>query len=265
MFRPCIDLHEGQVKQIVGGTLGEAGLRTNFVSARPAAWFAELYRRDGLTGGHVIMLGPGNEAAARSALAAYPGGLHIGGGINAGNARDWLAAGASHVIVTSWVFREGRVDWDRLGELSRLVGPERLVVDLSCRRRGDSYYVVTDRWQKFTESAVTAETLQQFSKYCGEFLIHAVDVEGLCQGIDRELVEKLGAWAPRPTTYAGGAKSLADLEEVTRLGRGRIDLTIGSALDIFGGTGVRYAEVVEFNRGNSNLNSKIQTSKSNSQ
>ena len=258
MFRPCIDLHEGQVKQIVGGTLGEAGLRTNFVSARPAAWFAELYRRDGLTGGHVIMLGPGNEAAARSALAAYPGGLHIGGGINAGNARDWLAAGASHVIVTSWVFREGRVDWDRLGELSRLVGPERLVVDLSCRRRGDSYYVVTDRWQKFTESTVTAETLQQFSKYCGEFLVHAVDVEGLCQGIDRELVEKLGAWAPLPTTYAGSAKSLADLEEVTRLGRGRIDLTIGSALDIFGGTGVRYAEVVEFNRGNSNLNSKIQ-------
>jgi len=248
MFRPCIDLHEGQVKQIVGGTLGEAGLRTNFVSARPASWFAELYRRDGLTGGHVIMLGPGNEAAARSALAAYPGGLHIGGGINAGNARDWLAAGASHVIVTSWVFREGRVDWDRLGELSRLVGPERLVVDLSCRRRDGLYYVVTDRWQKFTELTVTAETLRQFAGYCAEFLIHAVDVEGLCQGIDRELVEKLGEWSPIPTTYAGGARSLVDLEEVTRLGRGRIDLTIGSALDIFGGNGVRYEEVVAFNR-----------------
>jgi phosphoribosylformimino-5-aminoimidazole carboxamide ribotide isomerase len=248
MFRPCIDLHEGKVKQIVGGTLGDSGLRTNFVSERPAAWFAELYRRDGLTGGHVIMLGPGNEAAALAALAAYPGGLHIGGGINAANAADWLAAGASHVIVTSWVFREGRVDWERLGELSRQIGPERLVLDLSCRRRDDLYFVVTDRWQKFTELTVNAGTLRQFSQYCGEFLIHAVDVEGLCQGIDRELVEKLGAWTPLPTTYAGGARSLADLETVTDLGRGRIDLTIGSALDIFGGTGVRYDDVVAFNR-----------------
>ena len=247
MFRPCIDLHEGKVKQIVGGTLGDAGLRTNFVSDRPAEWYADLYRRDALTGGHVIMLGPGNEAAARAALAAYPGGLHIGGGINATNALDWLAAGASHVIVTSWVFREGRVDWTRLEELSRLVGPTRLVLDLSCRRRGDDYFVVTDRWQKFTDLAVTAATLQTFAKYCAEFLIHAVDVEGLCQGIDRELVEKLGAWTPLPTTYAGGAKSLADLAEVTRLGQGRIDLTIGSALDIFGGTGVKYQELVAFN------------------
>ena len=194
------------------------------------------------------MLGPGNEAAALAALAAYPGGLHIGGGINAANAADWLAAGASHVIVTSWVFREGRVDWERLGELSRQIGPERLVLDLSCRRRDDLYFVVTDRWQKFTELTVNAGTLRQFSQYCGEFLIHAVDVEGLCQGIDRELVEKLGAWTPLPTTYAGGARSLADLETVTDLGRGRIDLTIGSALDIFGGTGVRYDDVVAFNR-----------------
>jgi phosphoribosylformimino-5-aminoimidazole carboxamide ribotide isomerase len=248
MFRPCIDLHEGKVKQIVGGTLGDSGLRTNFVSERPAAWFAELYRRDHLTGGHVIMLGAGNEAAARAALTAYPGGLHIGGGIHAGNAADWLAAGASHVIVTSWVFRDGRVDWERLAQLSQSVGPARLVLDLSCRRRDDLYYVVTDRWQKFTELTVNAETLQQFARYCSEFLIHAVDVEGLCQGIDRELVEKLGAWTPLPATYAGGARSLADLEEVTRLGRGRIDLTIGSALDIFGGTGVRYDELVAFNR-----------------
>ena len=248
MFRPCIDLHEGKVKQIVGGTLGAAALRTNFVSDRPAAWFADLYRRDDLRGGHVILLGAGNEAAARSALAAFPGGLQIGGGINADNAADWLAAGAAQVIVTSWVFRESRVDWDRLEQLSRLVGRERLVVDLSCRRRDGLYYVVTDRWQKFTELTVTAETLRQFAGYCAEFLIHAVDVEGLCQGIDRELVEKLGEWSPIPTTYAGGARSLVDLEEVTRLGRGRIDLTIGSALDIFGGNGVRYEEVVAFNR-----------------
>ncbi len=248
MFRPCIDLHEGKVKQIVGGTLGDSGLRTNFVSERPAEWYADLYRRDALTGGHVIMLGPGNEAAARAALGAYPAGLQIGGGITAANARDWLAAGASHVIVTSWVFREGRVDWTRLEELSQTVGPARLVLDLSCRRRGSEYFVVTDRWQKFTDLAVTAATLETFAKYCAEFLIHAVDVEGLCQGIDTELVAKLGAWTPIPTTYAGGARSPADLAEVTRLGQGRIDLTIGSALDIFGGQGVKYADLVAFNQ-----------------
>ena len=248
MFRPCIDLHEGRVKQIVGGTLGEAGLRTNFVSEQPAAWFAELYRRDGLTGGHVIQLGGGNEDQARAALAAYPGGLHLGGGVNAGNARNWLDAGASHVIVTSWVFRAGRVDWARLEELVKLIGKDRLVLDLSCRRRGDAYLVVTDRWQKFTDLVENAETLGVFSKYCAEFLIHAVDVEGLCRGIDGGLVEKLGEWTPIPMTYAGGANSLADLAEVTRLGQGKVDLTIGSALDIFGGSGVKYEECVRFNR-----------------
>ena len=248
MFRPCIDLHEGKVKQIVGGTLGDAGLRTNFVSEKPAAWFAELYKRDSLTGGHVIQLGSGNEAEARAALAAHPGGLHLGGGVNASNARGWLDAGASHVIVTSWVFREGRVDWTRLEELVKTIGKEKLVLDLSCRKRDEKYFVVTDRWQKFTELAVNAGTLQKFSSYCAEFLIHAVDVEGLCRGIDRELVEKLGQWTPIPTTYAGGANSLADLEEVTRLGQGKIDLTIGSALDIFGGTGVKYEDCVKFNR-----------------
>ena len=248
MFRPCIDLHEGKVKQIVGGTLGDAGLRTNFVSEKSAAWFAELYERDGLTGGHVIQLGAGNDAAARAALAAFPGGLHLGGGVNAQNARGWLAAGASHVIVTSWVFREGRVDWARLDELVRTIGQDKLVLDLSCRKRGEQYFVVTDRWQKFTELEVNAETLEKLSLYCAEFLIHAVDVEGLCHGIDHELVQKLGQWTPIPMTYAGGANSLADLEEVTRLGRGKVDLTIGSALDIFGGNGVKYADCVEFNR-----------------
>src|SRR5487761_2180748 len=238
MFRPCIDLHEGKVKQIVGGTLGDAGRRTNFVSEKSAAWFAELYQRDGLAGGHVIMLGAGNESEARAALAAFPGGLHLGGGVNAQNAREWLEAGASHVIVTSWVFREGRVDWERLGELVKAIGKDRLVLDLSCRRRGEDYFVVTDRWQKFTELAVNAETLKKFSEFCAEFLIHAVDVEGLCRGIDRELVAKLGQWTAIPTTYAGGANSLPDLEAVTRLGRGKVDLTIGSALDIFGGSGV---------------------------
>jgi phosphoribosylformimino-5-aminoimidazole carboxamide ribotide isomerase len=250
MFRPCIDLHEGKVKQIVGGSLDESGgrLRTNFVSDQNAAWFAERYRRDGLMGGHVIMLGPGNEPEARAALAAYPQGLQIGGGVNATNARGWLEAGASHVIVTSWVFREGHVDWERLAGLMKVVGKTRLVIDLSCRARDGKYFVVTDRWQKFTEVTLSAETMAKFSEYCAEFLIHAVDVEGLCRGIDRELVGRLGEWATLPVTYAGGARSLADLELVTRLGQGKVDLTIGSALDIFGGNGVRYADVVEFNR-----------------
>jgi phosphoribosylformimino-5-aminoimidazole carboxamide ribotide isomerase len=250
MFRPCIDLHEGKVKQIVGGTLGpeRRQVRTNYVSDRGAAWYAELYRRDGLQGGHVIMLGPGNEAEALAALRAYPGGLQIGGGITLDNARGWLEAGASQVIVTSWVFREGRVDWDRLKRLVQAIGQQRLVLDLSCRRRQGGYLVVTDRWQKFTEITVSRDNLEQFAGWCAEFLIHAVDVEGLCGGIDEDLVARLGQWSPVPTTYAGGARSLADLETVTRLGRGRIDLTIGSALDIFGGTGVSYEEAVGFNR-----------------
>ena len=249
MFRPCIDLHESKVKQIVGGTLdGPRGLQTNFVSDKDAKWFAELYRRDGLRGGHIIMLGSGNETEARAALAAYPGGLQIGGGVNAQNARGWLDAGASHVVVTSWVFRDGHVDWERLTTLVATVGKERLVLDLSCRKREEDYFVVTDRWQRFTELAISPETLQMLGGFCDEFLIHAADVEGLCSGIDRELVEKLGRWSPIPTTYAGGAKSLADLEDVTRLGRGNIDLTIGSALDIFGGNGVKYADALAFNR-----------------
>ena len=250
MFRPCIDLRDGKVVQIVGGTLGDnpAAVRTNFISARPAAWFAELYKRDRLTGGHVIMLGTGNDTSAREALAAYPGGLQIGGGVNAMNARGWLDAGASHVIVTSWVFRDGQVDEARLAELVKLVGKGRLVLDLSCRKRDGNYFVVTDRWQKFTDVALSAETLKKFAASCAEFLIHAVDVEGLCRGINVELVEKLAAWSPIPTTYAGGANSLADLERVMQMGQGWVGLTIGSALDIFGGSGVRYEDAVAFNR-----------------
>jgi len=250
VFRPCIDLHEGKVKQIVGGTLTDdaAELRTNFVSERSAAWYAELYKRDGLKGGHMILLGPGNEGAARAALQVYPGGLQVGGGIDAENAKGWLQAGASHVSVTSYLFRDGRLDWERLKTMVGAIGRERLVLDLSCRRRGQDYFVVTNRWQTFTELRIAPGTFAQLADYCDEFLIHAVDAEGLCRGIDSELVEKLGQWTPRPTTYAGGARSLDDLEEVTRVGRGRIDLTIGSALDLFGGTGVTYADVLAFNR-----------------
>ena len=221
----------------------------NFESDRPAEWYADLYRRDGLSGGHVIMLGPGNEEPARSALKAYPQGLHIGGGITAANATSWLAAGASHVIVTSWVFRDGRLDAERLSELVGQVGRERLVLDLSCRRRGDDYWVVTDRWQKFTNLRLEARTLEALAGSCSEFLVHAVDVEGLSAGIDEALIGILAQASPIPTTYAGGAKSLEDLRRVQTLGRGRIDLTIGSALDLFGGKGVRYADCVAFNRG----------------
>jgi len=250
VYRPCIDLHDGKVKQIVGGTLGDdpALLRTNFVSQQSARWYAELYKRDDLKGGHVIMLGLGNESAAREALAAYPGGLHIGGGINLDNARDWLDAGASHVIVTSWVFRNGQLDFDRVRALVAAIGQERLVFDLSCRRRDDDYWVVTDRWQRFTEFKIDQSGLNRLAAFCSEFLVHAVDVEGLCGGVDLELVDKLAQWSPIRTTYAGGARSMIDLEEVTRGGKGRIDLTIGSALDIFGGQGVRYADAVGFNR-----------------
>jgi phosphoribosylformimino-5-aminoimidazole carboxamide ribotide isomerase len=250
MFRPCIDLHEGKVKQIVGRSLtGQpADLRVHFVSERPSRWFAELYRRDGLSGGHVIMLGPGNEEAAREALAAYPGGLQMGGGIDLANAAGWLEAGASHVIVTSWIFRDGQLDWPRLKDLAKAIGQKRLVLDLSCRKRGGDYYVVTDRWQKFTDLKIDADILGRLGEYCAEFLVHAADVEGLCRGIDLELVEKLGRWSPRAATYAGGAKALSDLEEVARAGGAKINLTIGSALDIFGGSLVRYDEVVALNR-----------------
>jgi phosphoribosylformimino-5-aminoimidazole carboxamide ribotide isomerase len=250
MFRPCIDLHEGKVKQIVGGSLTEdpQSLRTNYVSDRPSRWFAGLFKKDGLRGGHVIMLGPGNEAAAREALAAFPGGLQVGGGIDLANAAGFLEAGASHVIVTSWIFREGRLDRERLRDLSTAIGKNRLVLDLSCRRKDGRYLVVTDRWQKFTEMELGLASLAEMAQSCAEFLVHAADVEGLRLGMDLELVEKLGRWSPIPVTYAGGANSLRDLEEVQRIGRNKIDLTIGSALDIYGGTGVRYADAVEFNR-----------------
>ena len=247
VFRPCIDLHDGRVKQIVGGTLSEAGADTNFVSERPAAWYAELYQRDALRGGHVIQLGPGNETAAREALAAYPGGLQIGGGVNLDNAAGWLDAGASHVIITSWVFNEGRLDEERLSALTKAIGAERLVLDLSCRLRGGRYWVVTDRWQTFTEMPLDETILRQLAPRCAEFLVHAVDVEGKQAGIDHNLIQLLAAHAEIPVTYAGGANQLADLDTVRHAGQGRVHLTIGSALDIFGGA-LKYEDCVKYNR-----------------
>ena len=245
-FRPCIDLHDGTVKQIVGATLGaeNAGLRTNFSSTLPPAHFAALYRRDNLTGGHIIMLGPGNESAALDALAAWPGGLQLGGGITDKNAARWLDRGASHVIVTSYVFHDGQLDRDRLGRLGRLVGRERLVLDLSCRWRDDGYYVVTDRWQTFTGLRISPSLLDDLAACCAEFLVHAVDVEGTCTGVDARLLDLLAESIPIPTTYAGGVASAADLELIRAAGRGRIDVTVGSALDLFGGSGLRYRDLV---------------------
>ncbi len=323
-FRPCIDIHQGIVKQIVGSTLVDApaataaisetiksreekssqksdnkeskehsgkatdaatavegvtasvseasAIKTNFATDKPASEFARMYKEDGLYGGHVIMLGPGCEAAAKGALKEFPGGFHVGGGINPKNAKDYLDAGASHVIVTSYVFHDGKIDFDRLNEIVKVVSKEKLILDLSCRRRivkkqdddkeqsdskkikGSSddideseikYYVVTDRWQKFTDFEITKENLELLSNYCAEFLVHGVDVEGMRVGIIEDLVKKLGEWSPIPVTYAGGARSLDDFNLVRELGKGKVDLTVGSALDIFGGD-LAYADVVKW-------------------
>lgn len=248
-FRPCIDLHQGQVKQIVGGTLSDegGGPDTHFVSAQGADYYAAKYKRDGLTGAHVIQLGPGNRAAAISALSAWPDGLQLGGGVTVMNAESWMAAGAGKLIVTSWLFDErNRFDLSRLKAISKLVGPEKLVVDLSCRGRDGEWWVAIHRWQTLTDMRLIPETLKLFEPYCSELLIHAADVEGLRAGMDEDLIRFLGAESPLPVTYAGGAKQFEDLARVNRLSDGRVDLTIGSALDIFGGD-VPYADCVAWN------------------
>jgi phosphoribosylformimino-5-aminoimidazole carboxamide ribotide isomerase len=243
-FRPCIDLHDGKVKQIIGGSLTDgAEPETNFVSEKPPAWYAQLYKEDGLTGGHVIKLGTGNDNAAREALAAWPNGLQVGGGITAENAFEWLQAGAAQVIVTSYIFQNGQIDETHLQRLVTEAGRDRLVLDLSCRKKDGQYHVVTDRWQTFTETIVDAHSLQQLSDCCCEFLVHGVDVEGKQQGMDEELIELLAAHSPIPCVYAGGVRSFEDLEKLRKAGNGKIDVTIGSALDIFGGT-LPYRDVV---------------------
>ena len=244
-FRPCIDIHNGKVKQIVGGSLRDSGDQAaeNFVSGQDAAFYAALYRDAGLCGGHVILLNgsssPYYEATRQQALLAlgtYPGGLQIGGGVCPENAEEYLKAGASHVIVTSYVFKDGRISWENLEKMERAAGRERLVLDLSCRKKDDLYYVVTDRWQKFTEVPVTLELLNTLGDHCDEFLVHAVDVEGKARGIETELAELLSGYEKRPVTYAGGVGSMEDLEILRKAGKGRLDVTIGSALDLFGGS-----------------------------
>jgi len=249
-FRPCIDLHQGKVKQIVGGTLSDEGAVENFVSGKNSAWYAGKFASNDLRGGHVIQLGPGNDAAAREALAAWPGGLQIGGGISLENAAAWLEAGASHVIVTSWLFDEGgNFLEDRLAALVAEVGADKLVIDLSCRKVADGWKVAMNRWQTITKMMIDLQTLKELSASCDEFLIHAADVEGQCRGVDVPLVNLLGRWDGCPVTYAGGVRGLGDLALINEASGGRLDATVGSALDLFGGNGVSYNELLIWNQG----------------
>lgn len=253
-FRPCIDIHNGKVKQIVGGSLKDEGnqAQENFVASQDAAFFVRLYQSYGIKGGHIILLNPiGSEyyndtkAQAVNALRSYPGGMQIGGGITPENAAEFLNAGASHVIVTSYVFKNGQIHYKNLERLVEETGREHLVLDLSCRKKEDGYYIVTDRWQKFTEEKVTEELLEKLSAYADEFLVHAVDVEGKAAGIEKELAVLLGKWRKIPITYAGGVGSMNDLCELKELGKDRLNVTVGSALDLFGGT-MEFEKVLSF-------------------
>lgn len=246
-FRPCIDLHNGQVKQIVGSTLGHSNQEVveNFISEKDSSYYANMFREDQLTGGHVIMLGPGNEEAAILALKKYPNGLQVGGGINAENAKKYIDAGATHVIVTSFIFHDGKLDMERLTQLIEAVGKEHIVIDLSCRKRDGKWFVVTDKWTKFSDFEVNEKTIPYIEQFCDELLIHAVDVEGKRSGMQEELVQDLANWTSIPTTYAGGVRSLEDLEKFEKISNGKLHVTIGSALDIFGGD-LPYEDVVSY-------------------
>lgn len=256
-FRPCIDIHNGKVKQIVGSSLKDAGdyAVENFVAGQDAAFYAELYKCHEIKNGHIILLNKADseyyektKEQAMKALAAYPKGLQIGGGIVPENAAQYLDAGASHVIVTSYVFRDGRIDYDNLQKLLKETGRENLVLDLSCRMKNGNYYIVTDRWQKYTDVILNSNTLDELASFCDEFLIHAVDVEGKADGIEQKLAEMLGNWNKIPIIYAGGVHTFEDLRLLKELGKNHIHVTIGSALDLFGGN-MKFEEVLAYIRG----------------
>jgi len=253
-FRPCIDIHNGKVKQIVGGTLSESGAKSNFESDLDGVFYARLYHEKGLKGGHIILLNPAgteyyeaDKELAMGALNECPGEFQIGGGITAGNAKEFISAGASHVIVTSYVFKDGQINYEKIKKLVESVGKEHIVLDLSCRKKDGQYYIVTDRWQKFTDVVISIETLDKLSAYCDEMLIHAADVEGKCQGIETELVRLLGSWGKLPVTYAGGVGSYEDLKQLKQISGGRLHVTVGSALDLFGGR-LEFEKVLEICR-----------------
>lgn len=253
-FRPCIDIHNGSVKQIVGGSLKDTNdqAEENFVSECDAAFYAKLYQKFHLKGGHIILLNHKDSVffeatrnQALEALKAYPQGLMVGGGIDAENAKVFLEAGASHVIVTSYVFKDGEVHINNLKKLVNAVGKEHIVLDLSCRYINGDYYIVTDRWQKATNVVLNRETLDYLSEFCDEFLVHAVDVEGKSSGIEQNVVKLLGDWAKIPITYAGGVHNFEDLDLLKVLGQNKVDVTIGSALDLFGGT-MSFQKVLDY-------------------
>lgn len=250
-FRPCIDIHNGKVKQLVGGSLKDEGnqAKENFVSEKEAADYAKLYKEDGLKGGHIIILNAIDseyfevtKSQAESALKAYPGGMQIGGGVTDKNAKEYIDMGASHVIVTSFVFKDGKINYDNLNSLVNAVGKEHIVLDLSCRKKDGQYYIVTDRWQKFTDVVVTKDTLEELSTYCDEFLIHGVDVEGKSGGMEEELVKILADFNAIPVTYAGGISTMEQIEEFRKISGEKVDFTIGSALDLFGGN-LKYTKI----------------------
>ncbi len=244
-LRPCIDIHNGKVKQLVGGTVRDQddSACENYVSDHDAAWYADCFRQKGLKNGHVILLNQKDspffeetKKQALEALRAYPGGLQIGGGITAENAAEYLDAGASHVIVTSYVFRNGSISFENLSRLTDAVGRKRLVLDLSCRKKNGRYYIVTDRWQTFTKVSLAEDVLDMLAGFCDEFLIHGVDSEGKQSGIEEELISLLSGWKRLPITYAGGIRSFDDIDRIRSAGNNRIHITIGSALDLYGGT-----------------------------
>ena len=252
-FRPCIDIHDGKVRQIVGGSLKDSvGAKVNFETDKDGVFYANLYKDNGLKGGHIILLNPvgtemyeADKKLALGALNAYRGGLQIGGGISADNAKEFIEAGASHVIVTSYVFKDGRVNYENLDLLEKAVGKEHIVLDLSCRKKDGKYYIVSDRWQKFTDVILNTDTLNELLNYCDEFLIHAVDVEGKCNGIEEEVAILLGNWGKCTITYAGGVSSYEDIEKLKKLSNNKLNVTIGSALDLFGGL-LEFKKVLEY-------------------
>lgn len=257
-FRPCIDIHNGKVKQIVGGSLKDAGdfACVNFVSAVDSTYYAEMFKKDGIRGAHVIILNKSDsdfyeatKEAAMKALQAYPGGMQIGGGINADNALEYIQAGASHVIVTSFVFKDGKINYSNMKKLVEAVGREHIVLDLSCGFKDGKYYVVTDRWQKYSDEEVTPELFEKLSDYCDEFLVHGVDSEGKRKGVNTELIELLAQAAAKTEvdiTYAGGIASMQDISKIEEISKGRLDITVGSALDLYGGE-LKYEELIKLN------------------
>ena len=252
-FRPCIDIHNGKVKQIIGGSLRDekdAALE-NFVSEKHASDYANLYKEKGLKGGHVILLNNRDseyyeetKKEAIGALRVYPNGLQIGGGITDENAKEYIDLGASHVIVTSYLFEDGRFSLSKMKKLADAVGREHVVFDLSVKCFEDGYHIMADRWQTKTEEVLTTQVLERLGEFCDEFLIHAVDVEGKAGGIEERLVESLRSYDHHPLTYAGGVHSLDDIRLLKRIGEDRIHVTVGSALDLFGGT-LSFEEIVK--------------------